>query len=70
LANPNPPAIAQAIAKDPRRLLSAVSELETAIVIAARKGPAGTAQLDLLRAWIEVETVSMNAEQVNAERGT
>jgi ribonuclease VapC len=68
LGEPEAAALAQAIANDPRRLLSAVSELETAIVIAARKGPAGTAQFDLLRAWIEIETVSMNAEQVRLAR--
>lgn len=68
LGEPEAPAIAQAIVNDPVRLLSAVSELETAIVIAARKGAAGTAELDLLRTWAEIETISMNAEQVRLAR--
>jgi ribonuclease VapC len=68
LGEPEAAAIAQAIVSDPTRLLSAVSEVETAIVIAARKGAAGTAELDLLRAWAEIETVSMNADQVRLAR--
>jgi len=68
LGEPEAAAIAHAIVGDPTRLLSAVSELETAIVIAARKGAAGIAELDLLRAWAEIETVAMNAEQVRLGR--
>lgn len=38
------PAIAAALAADPKRLVSAFTALETAVVIEARKGPPGGTQ--------------------------
>jgi len=64
LREPEAGPFAQAIADDPRRLMSAVSALETAIVIHARKGPAGVRELDLLIHSAGVKVVSFDAEQV------
>ena len=54
----------RAIAGDPKRLVSALSALEAAIVIRARKGPAGVRELDLLCHVAGVAIVSLDADQV------
>jgi ribonuclease VapC len=64
LAEPEGEAFARAIASDPRRLVSALSALETAIVVHARKGPAGVRELDLLLHAARVTIVSFDADQV------
>jgi len=64
LREPEAQPLAQAIAGDPRRLMSAVSALETAIVIHTRKGPAGVRELDLLLHSAGVKIVSFDSEQV------
>jgi len=64
LREPEAGPFAQAIAGDPKRLMSAVSALETAIVIHARKGPAGGRELDLLIHSAGVKIVSFDAEQI------
>jgi ribonuclease VapC len=51
--------IAQAIARDPRRLASAFTVLETGIVVEARKGEAGGRELDVLLHRIELEAVPL-----------
>jgi ribonuclease VapC len=48
LGEPEAEAFARAIASHPKRLVSALSALEAAIVIHSRKGPWGTRELDLL----------------------
>ena len=55
LGEPEASALAQAISNDQRRLLSAVSALETAIVIETRKGPAGVREFDLLVHQVQIE---------------
>jgi ribonuclease VapC len=55
---------AEAIDADPRRIMSAVSVLETAIVVEARKGPAGGRELDLLLHRGRIDVVPFNAHQV------
>jgi ribonuclease VapC len=56
-------ALSEAIAGDPKRLLSAFSALETAIVIEAKRGEAGSRELDLLIHKGRIEIVPLNAEQ-------
>lgn len=53
----------QSIAGDSKRLISALSLLEAAIVIHARKGPAGTRELDLLLHAAGVTVVSLDEDQ-------
>jgi ribonuclease VapC len=64
LREPEAEAFARAIAGDPRRLMSAVSALETAVVVHARKGPPGVRELDLLLHAAGVKIVSFDPEQV------
>ena len=64
LAESESEACMRAIADDPRRLVSALSALEAAIVIHARKGPAGVRELDLLLHAARLTIVSFDADQV------
>ncbi len=50
------------------RLLSAVSALETSVVIENRKGPSGGRDLDLLLHRARVEVVAFGAEHYEAAR--
>jgi ribonuclease VapC len=59
---------AEAIDADPRRIMSAVSVLETAIVVEARKGPAGGRELDLLLHRGRFDVVPFNAHQLELAR--
>lgn len=68
LAEPEAEFFARAIAADPKRLVSAVSALEVAIVIRARKGPAGVRELDLLVHSAGLTVVSFDQEQVQIAR--
>jgi ribonuclease VapC len=68
LGEPEAPAIAKALANQPPCLISAVSELETAIVIETRKGQEGLEQLKRLLVDTAVETVPMSVEQVRLAR--
>ena len=56
------------IAADPRRLLSAPSFVETAIVIEARYGEPGGRELDLLLHRADMEIVPTDAEQAELAR--
>jgi ribonuclease VapC len=60
LQEPEAESLAAAIGRDARRIMSAVSFLEAAIVIEARKGPAGGRELDLPLHKAHVEIVSFN----------
>jgi len=60
--------IARSIASDPRRLASAFTVLETAIVVEARKGEPGGRELDLLIHRIDLESVPLTASQVEVAR--
>lgn len=68
LREPDAERFARAIAGDPRRLVSAVSALEAAIVIHSRKGPAGVRELDLLVHAAGLTIVSLDADQVQLAR--
>jgi ribonuclease VapC len=60
--------IARAIASDPRRLATAFSVLEAAIVVEARKGEPGGRELDLLLHRIDLESVPLTASHVEIAR--
>lgn len=60
--------IARSIASDPRRLASAFTVLETAIVVEARKGEPGGRELDLLLHKMDLESVPLTASHVEVAR--
>jgi ribonuclease VapC len=64
LGEPEAADFSRAIAADSKRLASALSVLEAAIVIHTRKGPAGGRELDLLLHSAAVTIVSLDADQV------
>jgi ribonuclease VapC len=64
LGEPEAESFSRAIAGDPKRLVSALSALEAAIVIHARKGSAGVRELDLLCHAAGLAIVSLDADQV------
>lgn len=68
LDEPDAPAIAEAIADDPRRLASAFTALETSIVIEAKKGEEGGREFDLLAVRTGLDVVAMDAGQVELAR--
>ncbi|MDW7712525.1 MAG: type II toxin-antitoxin system VapC family toxin [Deferrisomatales bacterium] len=68
LGEPEAEGLAEAIAADPRRLLSAVSALETGIVIEARKGEQGGRELDLLLHRIGAQVVALDERQAGVAR--
>jgi ribonuclease VapC len=68
LGEPEAIAFAKAIAKDPRRLASVFSILETSIVIEAKKGEAGGRELDLILHRIQLKPVSLTEEQMELAR--
>src|SRR5271169_6269508 len=63
-AEPEADRIARSIAADPRRLASAFTVLEAAMVVEARKGEAGGRELDLLLHRIDLESVPLTASHV------
>jgi ribonuclease VapC len=64
LAEPEAESFVRAIAGDPKRLVSALTALEAAIVVGARKGPAGVRELDLLFHSSGITIVSLDSDQV------
>ncbi|MGO9265636.1 MAG: type II toxin-antitoxin system VapC family toxin [Candidatus Binataceae bacterium] len=68
LDEPEAAAFAKAISADSRRLISAASALETAIVIEARRGPAGGRELDLLLHRARIEVVPFTASHYEIAR--
>jgi ribonuclease VapC len=68
LGEPEAEAFVRAIASHPKRLVSALSALEAAIVILARKGPAGVRELDLLIHATALTVVSLDSDQVQLAR--
>ena len=60
--------MAEAIASDSKRLVGAVSVLETGIVIEARYGPVGGRELDLLLHRCRIDIVPLSSEQVELAR--
>ncbi len=63
------PAMAAAIAADPRRLVSAATVLEASIVVEARRGEAAGRELDLLLHRIDATVVSVDGAQLALARG-
>lgn len=59
---------ALAIAADPKRLISAFTAIETAIVIEAKKGESGGRELDLLLHRARIGVVPVTAEQFEIAR--
>ena len=68
LGEPEAEAFATAIARAPKRKMSAVCALEAGIVIEARKGEEGGRELDLLLQKVGVEVVPLDAKQVEVAR--
>lgn len=64
LGEPEADDFSRSIAADPKRLVSAISALETAIVVRTRKGPPGIRELDLLLHTAGAVVVSLDADQV------
>jgi ribonuclease VapC len=68
LGEPDAPLFIKAIAEATKRLVSAFTALECAVVIEVRKGPAGVRELDLLFHEACIEVVGMDREQVALAR--
>ena len=68
LGEPEAESFAMAIAGDPKRLMSAFSALETAIVIESKKGESGGRELDLLVHQAKIQIVPVTAEQFELAR--
>jgi len=61
-AEPEAAAFAEAIERDPVRLVSAASVLEASIMVVARHGDAGARELDLFLLKAQAEVVPVTAE--------
>ncbi len=61
-------AFTQAIERDPRRLISAGNLLECALLTEARRGESAGRELDLLLHRAEVQTIAVDADQVELAR--
>lgn len=61
---------AEAIAADPRRLVSAATVLETTMVVEARRGEAAGRDLDILLHRISVDVVAVTEPQVELARAS
>src|SRR3990167_7407087 len=59
---------AQAISQDPKRLLSVGTALELMIVIEARKGEAGSRELDLFLHRSKIDIVPCDSDQIEIAR--
>ena len=68
LGEPEALAFAEAMAADPKRLVSVFSLLETGIVIEAKKGDMGGRELDLLIHRANIEVVAMDPGQADLAR--
>lgn len=68
LDEPERRAFNEKIEADPRRFVSAVTFVETALVIEARAGEAGGRELDLFLHRANVETVPVDADQAEIAR--
>jgi ribonuclease VapC len=68
LNKPQASQLAEAMAKDPRRLTSSFSALETAVVIETKKGEGGGRELDLLLHRAQIEIAALDAGQFEIAR--
>lgn len=65
---PDAPVFRERLAEDPVRLISAATVVEAAMVIEARFGEAGGAELDLWLHKADIEMVSVTAEHTDQAR--
>ena len=68
LGEPEAESLSEAIANDPKRLISAFTLLEIGIVIEAKKGEAGSRELDLLIHKSQIEIIALTLEQCELAR--
>ena len=68
LGEPDSKILAQTIASDSKRLMSAFSVLESGIVIEARKGKAGGHEPDILLLRTTIKVISMDVAQTQLAR--
>ncbi|MGE0495681.1 MAG: type II toxin-antitoxin system VapC family toxin [Vulcanimicrobiota bacterium] len=68
LGEPEAAIFIQAIATAGKRLVAAVSVLETAIVVETKKGPAGGRELDLFLHAAQIDVAAMTYEQTELAR--
>lgn len=68
LKEPEATRAAEMISSARKRLISTVSLLECDIVISAKKGPAGSRELDLLVHRGEIQSVAFDSAQANLAR--
>jgi ribonuclease VapC len=68
LNEPEINAFSAAIERDPVRLLSAASLVETSLVVESRHGEAGRRDLDLLLQTAEIEIAPLDARQADMAR--
>jgi ribonuclease VapC len=68
LDEPDAEALAGAIARDPRRMVSAFSLLEASVVLDNRKGAEAVAELEMLLADLDVAVVELTAAQSRTAR--
>lgn len=68
LGEPDAENLAAAISKDATKLMSAMSVLESAVVMAAKKGEAGGREFDLLLHKAGIEVVSLTGDHVGIAR--
>ncbi|MCB1033871.1 MAG: type II toxin-antitoxin system VapC family toxin [Acidobacteria bacterium] len=59
---------AEAIASAPTRLVGSVTALEAAVVVASRKGPAGSRELDLLFHQAGIDIVAFSEDHLRIAR--
>ena len=64
LGEPETESLVQALADDPKRMISVFNALESAIVIEAKKGEAGGRELDLFMHRARIEIIALNSDQV------
>ena len=68
LGEPDAPALIRALVDDPKRIMSAFSALESAVVLLGRKGPSGMRELDLLLHEANIVVVSFDDSQAALAR--
>ena len=64
LGEPETESFVRALADDSKKIISSFNALESAIVIEAKKGEAGSRELDLLLHRARIEILSLNGDQV------
>jgi ribonuclease VapC len=68
LGEPETESFVRALVEDPKKMISALNALESAIVVEAKKGEAGGRELDLLLHRARIEIIALNNDQVELAR--